>query len=99
MNEDNKYYSDIIKKVGPTIEECYHWQKQIFKGNAPQSMLEGMVLGFLLARGFTYEESTVGLVRYSQTIKELIKKDPSIESIFKNSILTMHSKNGIEIKE
>lgn len=99
MNEDNfPDYEAIIEKVAPSVFECMNLQKQIFKTPAPRSLCEGMVLGFLLGRGFTYQESTVGLYNWHRTMNEMIEKDPEIQKDMAG-IVTINSREGISLKE
>ena len=101
MNEkDNEYYNAIINKVGPDVLECFKLQKQIFKSHAPKDMCEGMVLGYLLGKGFNYEESAIGVYQFHRTIDELIKKDPTLEHLLpEGGVLTMNSRDGISVEK
>ena len=67
-------YWKIIEKLFPTINECWLIQKSL--GVAPQLFHQGMIYGYLLAKGFPKEEASIGLIQYNKTIDRLTKQYP-----------------------
>lgn len=90
MNEIK--HKEIINKVFPAINECWKIQKQM--GQTPSLILEGMVLGYLLGKGFTLEESSIGKMQWLKTVNSLMKQYPGAEEIWGKGTNVRFSSEG-----
>ena len=57
-------YNEIISRVGPHVIDIFQQFKNDLGGGLPAELSYGMVAGYLRGKGFTWEESFVGMNRH-----------------------------------
>lgn len=73
---------ELIRKVGPDVELIFHQMKEDLGGRLPEDFSYGLVCGYLRGKGFTWEESFLGMDRYIKVITKLISEPKTIDGIF-----------------
>lgn len=97
-HKPNEYYDKILIKIEKDSLECFKLTKEIFTSPAPMAMMEGMFLGFLMGRGYSYEEASVGMFNFSRIMNNMAKTDPTLIKDTKG-ILTVNSGGAISFTE
>ena len=88
----DKEYWEIIDEVFPSINECWLIMKQM--GQTPGMVIEGMILGYLLGKGFSLEKSSIGKIHFIKTINKLVKEHPEAEETWKTDTEVKFTSEG-----
>ena len=81
INKDR--ISEIINKIGPDVFDIFKQIKYELGGKLPEDFSYGIVAGFLRGKGFTWEESFVGMNRFIQTVKGCGAESKNFDGIFR----------------
>lgn len=61
---DKDRYFEIVNRVGPHVIDIFQQFKNELGGRLPAELSYGMVAGYLRGKGFTWEESFIGMNRH-----------------------------------
>ena len=79
---DQKRVSDIINKVGPVVEDIFKSLKYDLGGRLPAELSYGIVAGYLKGKGFTWEESFMGMDKFIRVMEKLAPTGPKTQATF-----------------
>lgn len=69
---------DLIIKVGPEVEKIFKEIKYGLGGILPKELMNGIVAGYLRGKGYTWEESFIGMYKFDSVIEKICgDQDPS----------------------
>ncbi len=87
---DQERYQKIIDKIGPDTETVFKEIKYLLGGRLPEELSYGIVAGFLRGKGYSWEESFLGMNRFISVIKALGVEGED----FKGTIVIKGSQDG-----
>ena len=66
---DKERYYEIVDRIGPHVVDIFKQFKSDLGGELPAELSYGMVAGYLRGKGFTWEESFIGMNRHINIIE------------------------------
>lgn len=83
INElSNDYVQSVLLKVGEPTMEIFAQIKKDLGGKLPVLLADGLVGGYLRGKGFTWEESFIGIMQFHSVTNKLIEPEYH-EGVFK----------------
>ncbi len=79
---DKQRYEELINKIGPDVFSIFKQIKEDLGGRLPAELSYGIVAGFLRGKGFTWEESFIGMDRFIETVSGIVGQPKDIQGSF-----------------
>lgn len=79
---DSDYIQSVLLKVGEPTMEIFSQIKKDLGGKLPVLLADGIVGGYLRGKGFTWEESFIGIMQFHGITHKLVEPE-NHEGVFK----------------